>query len=312
MDDNFLKTFKQYRTKIDKEIAIFFDKEIKKSKTQFFTETLKTLKEYSLRPAKRIRATLINQGYFLALGKNKTEILKTSIFIELIHNFLLIQDDILDKDKIRRGGASLHFYYQNKLLDHTDKTEMHYGISMSIIAGDIMESLGRQILLQSKMPETNKICAVKKLDEVLSTTYYGEMFEFWLRENKLTTKIQEKDILDIYKTKTAFYTFTGPLQMGALLAGGDKELLLLLEKIGTCLGIVLQIKDDIEDFPGEKKQLKNHPQPTLLVIKNFEECENLCSQLINKSKTYINTLNCPDENKIFLRNLADYIVNMNK
>ncbi|MGD0576605.1 MAG: polyprenyl synthetase family protein, partial [Candidatus Staskawiczbacteria bacterium] len=277
--------------------------EIKEAKAPFLIETLKTLKEYSLRPGKRIRAILINYGYFLAGGKDKKVILKTSIFIELIHNFLLIHDDILDQDGMRRGKLSLHRLYQKNAAVKNRKEKEYYGVSMSIVAGDMMEFLGRKILSQSKFSDKHKVRAIEKLNQILISTAHGEMFEYWLRKNKTKKIAKEKDVFEIYKNKTAYYTFVGPLQIGALLAGSSDKSLFLFEKIGLPLGIAFQIKDDIEDAKSDIKE----EQPNLLSFKNIDECKELAKNLTNQAKKEILITNFPIKEKQFLLDLADYI-----
>ena len=289
----------ELKVKIDKELELFFDKEIKEAKAPFLIETLKNLKEYSLRPAKRIRAILINYGYLIAGGKDEKEIFKTSIFIELIHNFLLIHDDILDQDKMRRGKPSLHVKYAE------ERSGEHYGTSMAIVAGDMMEFLGRKILAESNIADNLKIRAIRKLNETLVSTAYGEMFEVQLKEKlKNGGTVKEDEILDVYKTKTAFYTFVGPLQIGAILAGGNDELLKTLEKIGIPMGVAFQIKDDMDDAEKDKKE----GQPTLLALKGLEECAQLEKNLIEEAKIAIADAAFPEKEKTFLTNLADYII----
>jgi len=340
MTENFLKELSKYQTEINKELKIFFASEIKNSKTPFFKKTLKELEEFSLRPGKRIRAILIIYGYFLAGGMDKKNILKTSIVIELIHNFLLIHDDIIDRDVVRRGKASLHYQYQ-KSSNLNDEGKKHYGLSMAITGGDMMYFLGHKILSQSKISNDYKIEAIKKLDQIITLTIYGEMFEIWLKQNFEKGKIiKEKDILDIYKNKTAFYTFAGPLQMGSILAGGNQKTINFLEKIGISLGIAFQIKDDLQDL-STASDIKEG-QPNLLIIKAinknqgkiikkylgkkninkdeikiikksaiesgaYEYCMQISKNLITQAKKDIIQSKYPKKEKEFLLSLADYI-----
>ena len=305
MTKEFSKILSKYHADISNELAVFFDKEIKKADSPFLQKTLKTLKEFSLRPGKRIRAILVNYGYFLAGGKNKKEILKTSIFIELIHNFLLIHDDILDEEKMRRGKPALHHIFENeKFLKNKNERE-YYGISMAVVMGDMMEFLGRRVLSQSKFSDKNKIEAIKKLEQILISTAHGEMFEYWIRKNQKRETAKEKDILEIYKNKTACYTFVGPLQIGALLAGASTKTLLSLEKIGLPLGVAFQIKDDIEDINSDKQE----GQPSLLTLKSIDECKKISKNLIDQTKKEIRATKFPEREKQFLLDLADYIGN---
>lgn len=299
MQQEFLKNFTACQKKIGKELKLFFDKKIKEAKAPFLIETLNKLEEFSLRPGKRIRAILISQGYFLAGGRDKKEILKTSIFIELIHNFLLVHDDILDEDRLRRGKPTLHTVYEQ------GRNDKHYGTSMAIVAGDMMEFLGRQILAQSDFADGCKIKAMQALNKILSATAYGEMFEVELKERlKNGEAVKEEEVLDVYKTKTAFYTFVGPLQIGAILAGADKKTLLFCEKIGIPLGVAFQIKDDFDDAESDAKR----GQPSLLALKGHNECSQMAKNLMWEAKERIRSSNYKTGQKEFLIDLADYIL----
>ncbi|MFH1509977.1 MAG: polyprenyl synthetase family protein, partial [Candidatus Nealsonbacteria bacterium] len=212
MKNNFEKSFSSYQKEFNKEIKIFFDNKIKNTKEKFLRSCLLSLKEYSLRPAKRIRAVLVNQGYLLAGGKERKKILKTSIFIELIHNFLLIHDDVMDRDKKRRNKPTMQYKYGGG----------HHGDSMAITMGDLINSLGYELLNSSPFSVDLKNEAIDKLNKTIYLTSYGQALELCLIKNK---KISKKDIFEIYKNKTANYTFIAPLQIGAILAGANKLLL---------------------------------------------------------------------------------------
>lgn len=263
---------------IGKEIEKFFEQKIEKTAAPFEREVFNWLKEYSLRPAKRIRAILVNYGYFLAGGKNKQAILQASIFIELIHNYLLIHDDIIDKDEMRRGGKTLHCLY---------------GQDMAMGAGDMASALGYEVLTSCSFPSEYKIKAINKINQTLSSTCYGQMLELKLREKK---KFTEKSVLEMYKRKTAFYTLVAPLQVGALLAGADEKFLKKIEKFALPLGIGFQIRDDIQDGDIEKTfGFKKEKYQKLL-----EKFVAQAKKSLRSEKTF------PISEKEFLLNLADY------
>ncbi|OGZ79382.1 MAG: hypothetical protein A2358_00245 [Candidatus Staskawiczbacteria bacterium RIFOXYB1_FULL_37_44] len=299
----FLKNLSKFQAEINNQLVLFFTEEIKKTKSLFLKDILKTLKEFSLRPAKRIRAILVIYGYLLSGGKDKKNILKTAIFIELIHNFLLIHDDILDEEKMRRGKPALHHTFENEKYLKNKSEKEYYGISMAVVMGDMMEFLARRILSQSKFSGKNKIEAIKKLEQILISTAHGEIFEYWLRKTQEKGTVREKDVFEIYKNKTAYYTFVGPLQMGALLAGAPTKMLLLLEKIGVPLGIAFQIEDDIKDIDSDLKE----GQPSLLVLKTIDECKEISKNYIAMAKKEILATKLPKKEKQFLLDLAGYI-----
>ncbi len=264
-----------YQKRINKEISRFFAARIKRARSSFEREVLGWLKEYSLRPAKRLRPVLVNLGYALAGGEGKKKILVTSIFIELIHNYLLIHDDILDQDKLRRGKKTLHLLH---------------GEDMAICAGDLACALAYEILSSAKFPFDCRIRALEKLNRALYFTGYGQMLELELRRKKKSgKKISKNEVLDIYRHKTAFYTFVCPLQVGASLAGADDLFLKKIEKFALPLGIAFQIQDDIKD---------NDVWPIL----NAEKLVAQAKRVLNSEKSF------PRREKQLLLDLADYIV----
>ena len=278
MTKEFTEILLNYQRDIEKEIERFFGYKINKAQTLFERKLLFWLKEYSLRKAKRLRAILVNYGYFLAGGKNKKAILKTSIFIEFIHNYLLIHDDILDKAEKRRGKKAFHYLY---------------GQEMAICAGDMINALGYEVLNSSPFSVNSKIKALEKLNKTLYSTCYGQMLELQLRDKRT---IADKDVLEIYTRKTAFYTLIAPLQIGALLAGAQDTFLKKIEKFALPLGIAFQIRDDLQD--GDIEEVFH-----LSRLKY----EKLLENFVEKSKKALRAEKAfPKKEKEFLLNIADY------
>lgn len=282
MTKQFPKTLISFQKSINREIEKFFNQKIDQAKSLFEKEILGWLKEYSLRKAKRLRAILVNYGYFLAGGKDKKAILRTSIFAELIHNYLLIHDDIIDKDHFRRNKKTLHCLY---------------GQDMAICAGDMASTLGYEVLTSSPFPGKYLIKALEKLNHTLYLTAYGQMLELRLKENiKKGKKASENDLLAIHTCKTAFYTLINPLQIGALLTGANEQFLKKIEKFALPLGIAFQIRDDIMD--GEIEKIFGFSQSKYL------EKQRQLVALAEKSLTAEKAF--PKKEKEFLLNLADY------
>ncbi|MBU2472409.1 polyprenyl synthetase family protein [Patescibacteria group bacterium] len=343
----FYKDLLQYQKEINSELKRFFNKKIKESSLIFkqAAETIRILKQGNIVGGKRIRPILINVGYSLAGGKNKKSILKASLSIELLHNYFLIHDDIIDRDELRRGKKSLYSFYKNKTND------LHKGISLAIVGGDITISLAYQAILESNFLEKNKIKALEILNQTNINTCHGQMLEMFLESKP--NKITEKEIFNILKNKTAYYTFANPLKIGAVLAGSNNKFLSQLEKIGLSLGIAFQIRDDILDLFGSEKELGKpvasdikEGKPNLLILKTlalakpkdkkiFKEylgkkiinqkdikeirrivtesraldyCQNKAWGLVKKASFLIKKMKVPQKEKEFLLNLADYII----
>jgi len=264
------KILKQYQKKINSEMEKFFNLKIKESKSVFkqATETVKILKDINLGGGKRIRPILINTGYFLFGGKNKKEILKASLSVEFIHNWFLIHDDIIDQDELRRGRPTLHTFYTKKLKDS------HKGVSLAIVAGDISAAFGYQVLINSKFPEKFKAKALEMFHQAVVNTCHGEMLEIFIKDDK--DKLLEKDILNVCKHKTSFYSFVNPLKIGVALAGANDKLLRKVEEFALPIGIAFEIRDDILGLFAPNKKIGKpiasdieENQPNLLIFKTL-------------------------------------------
>lgn len=238
------QTLDNYKNKINKELELFFNIKIKEAEniSENNVELVRAAKEFTLRgQSKRIRALLVLVGYFGYGGRNRKEIFRTAIFMELIHSYLLIHDDIMDNDDLRRGRPSMHKYYaqtaRNSLIDRE-----HYGLSMGILAGDLCNSFGQEILINSKFIPGNKLAALDELNGILSEVIAGQSLDV---ASHISKNVALTDILKIYYYKTARYTFELPLQAGAILAGAKIKDLGDISRYASPIGMAFQIKDDI-------------------------------------------------------------------
>lgn len=242
------------KNKIDQELETFFDHKIKqiknKKKPQELLEMVEGLRDFVLRSGKRIRPILFYYGYLIAGGKNKEKILQAAISVELIHSYLLIHDDIIDRDNFRRGGLSMHHKYRKKFTGKfKEKDPEHLGISMAIMAGDLASAYGYETLANADLPLNLKIKAINKLNEILSDTVTGEILDVILSAD---ANFDAGKIIEMQKYKTAKYTIEGPLHLGAVLAGADDKFLETISNLAVPLGIAFQIQDDIIGVFGDE------------------------------------------------------------
>ncbi|MFH0969288.1 MAG: polyprenyl synthetase family protein [Patescibacteria group bacterium] len=252
---NFKEILQDFKKRIDKEIAIFFDKAIKeaKSKDRVIADALQYVKDLTLAGGKRIRPALMYYGYIGIGGKEKEKMLKTSVSIELIHMFLLIHDDIIDRDIERHGKETISRRYEKlgkKLFPQKDSK--HFGTSIALIIGDMIAALGNQIIFNSGFNEKDIMKALSGLQSIVSYTVIGEVKDFYI---EYKGKATEKDVLDMYEYKTAKYTIEGPLHLGAVLGGADEKFLKSISAYSMPVGIAFQIQDDILGIFGDEKKL---------------------------------------------------------
>lgn len=212
----------------------------------------KNIKDFILREGKRIRPILFVTGYLGFAKKALPGLYRSAISLELLHDFLLVHDDIIDKSNMRRGKPSMHEMF-NKYLARYKNTKIS-GQDLTIVAGDVMFAIGLSAFLCIKEKLERKEAALKKLIDAAMRTGSGEFIEL-LSGLENVDKITRPQIYKIYDYKTANYTFASPLAIGAILAGADKAQIDLLFKYGMYLGRAFQIRDDIAGIFGEQKRI---------------------------------------------------------
>lgn len=90
----------------------------------------------------------------------------------------------------------------------------------------------------------------------------------------------QKEILDLYKFKTARYSFSLPMMAGAVLAGADKKTVSQFEKLGEDLGIIFQIQNDTLNVKGDTREHKKtlarfYPVQKILSSYSYDAQKNL-------------------------------------
>ena len=209
------------------------------------------IKEFISRDGKRVRPILFCIGY-LGFAKKATKgLYRSALSLELLHDFMLIHDDIIDKSDTRRGKPSMHSLF-NKYLEK--KKVKFNGEDLSIVVGDVIYAMALDAFLAIEEDPLRKELALKKLISAALYTGSGEFIELLLGA-KAIEKTTKADIYKIYDYKTANYTFASPLSMGAILAGAKKNEINKLIDYGMNLGRAFQIKDDIIGTFGESSQI---------------------------------------------------------
>ncbi|MCK5451340.1 MAG: polyprenyl synthetase family protein [Candidatus Omnitrophica bacterium] len=210
-------------------------------------ELYKNLQDFINRDGKRIRPILFLISYYGYAKKKKIsykKLIKGSLSFELLHDFLLIHDDVIDNSDLRRGKPSLHMTF-NSDYGVTKKNEL--GKSLSIIAGDILFAWAIKSLLEL---DTNLKCkeqVIKLFTNMTTCTGIGEYIDVVNNTHKIEN-ISQKDIYLTYTMKTAKYTFEGPLLAGGILGTANNSEQNKLSEIGNILGQVFQIQDDLLDI----------------------------------------------------------------
>ena len=221
-------------------------------------ETGKLIEDFILDGGKRIRAAFTYYGYRAAGGKDGENISLASAAIELLHNFFLIHDDIIDKSDLRRGSPTIHIryrqIYENKGLISNFKNDGKVNLpsAMAIINGDICCALAYEALVESGFQADRILQVLKVMHEIVKFTAIGKLLDIVKATSKKAT---EEEILQ----------------------GATPGILDSLSKYAIPVGIAFQIHDDILGIFGAEEQLGKsvdsdiqEGKQTLLTVRAFE------------------------------------------
>ena len=240
---------------INRSLELFMDRVKQDYKFHLVNPILyEGIREFSLRKGKRIRPLLLILSYMGYSAKSKrisSSLYNASTCIEMLHNFMLIHDDIIDRSNLRRGKPTLHKLL-GKTVDTADRNKLGY--DLGIIAGDIVYALAIDAFLSIKEAPERKERALRYFIQTAAFTAMGEFIDTVYGVEKLD-KVTEQDVFLNYTLKTARYTFDCPLVVGALLAGAGKKDIALLSKLGILIGQAFQIQDDLIGIFGSQKNI---------------------------------------------------------
>ncbi len=207
----------------------------------FQTDALNRLAVLSQK-GKMLRGVFCLLSYELNAGTNNSLMLPVAAAIEIMNTALLIHDDIMDNDVLRRGMKTMYAQYMAFAEQKDSKNSEDYGKSMALCVGDLAFFLAFELITSAESPKDRISRAVALMASELQYVGYAQMqdFDFGQTDYEPT----KDEIFSIYQYKTARYTFSLPFMLGALFAGADETVIHQFATIGEKLGIIFQIKDD--------------------------------------------------------------------
>lgn len=163
--------------------------------------------------------------------KTTQELIPLAASLEILHVATLIHDDVIDDSPLRRSKPTLH---------------TKYGSRNAIYAGDYLFTLYFELISKNLESNTDILRNALSMKKIL----IGELDQMLINFNvESTTEMYFKEI----SGKTA-ELFSLSATMGAVVSGGNQELIERCKKIGHNIGMAFQIIDDILDF-GNSSQI---------------------------------------------------------
>jgi len=186
---------------------------------------------------KRLRPYMVIRSCQILGGKVSNAMLAASA-VEMVHNFTLVHDDIMDNDEMRHGVPTVH---------------KKFGMSVAILAGDVLFSKAFQIITESKLSANATTKLVSRLSKACVDVCEGQLLDVKMAEDKKIPT--QTDYITMISKKTAAL-FDVSCAMGAICATNKSSDILNLSSFGKNLGIAFQITDDLIGVMGDPKITK--------------------------------------------------------
>ncbi|MCG8608078.1 polyprenyl synthetase family protein [bacterium] len=179
---------------------------------------------------KRVRPTLLILSC-KALGGTLESCLDAAVAIELLHNFTLVHDDIMDQDTIRRGRPTVHTKWNS---------------DVAILAGDALFGLAYKALLRTECSQLQRIARV-------FTDAVMELCEGQALDSDFESRpdVRLSDYLLMIGKKTA-RLLSVSAEIGAIIADSQEKHIDAMKDFGFNMGCAFQIQDDLLDITSDE------------------------------------------------------------
>lgn len=200
---------------------------------------------------KLVRPQLVMCAYEGFGGTTDPLVARVASAFELLHTALIVHDDVIDRDFVRRGRQNISGRYRDQALSNGADlaTAEHHGLSAAVVAGDLALFYSYRLIDHEQLPGSIRSRLLELMDEALFASAAGELLD--LDYSGAVTIPTVDSILEMSRLKTAVYSFEVPLKAGAVLAGASQEAIDSLEDFGREIGTAYQIVDDLLGVFGD-------------------------------------------------------------
>jgi len=173
--------------------------------------------------------------------------------VELVQSFLLVHDDIMDEDPIRRGSPAIYEQYRRYGSENGFRDSARFGESMGICGGDVavLKAIAALTRIDTKAETRTRL--IELLSTEIARVGVAQMAD--VANGHSPSGATEEEILSVYRYKTGRYTFSVPMMLGAILAGAGEGVVETLSAWGELQGVIFQIRDDHLGIMGDTNEI---------------------------------------------------------
>ncbi len=246
------KTLDRYGAVIEEQLKKFLDEAAKEADDYhaFIGNVYSDIEEFVLRKGKRLASCSTLLTYKGYTGAVDEKILKVCVGIELYRHAILVHDDLVDMDDLRRGGNTLHKKFMKSYEPYTPR----FGEGTAVFAGNIAYSLAIHAIMDSGFSEEKIAKALNLLSEG-----YRDVNESQILDLLFEFKDVDVNEWTIMAGKRAASLFKVTILIGAILGGAPKKDHSILTEAAENMGYSFDIQDDIIDSFAPKDEYGRPP-----------------------------------------------------
>jgi geranylgeranyl diphosphate synthase, type I len=211
------------------------------------------LEEFVLRGGKRLRPAFAYWGWRAVADRPQDpldpSILRLISSLELLHACALVHDDVIDASATRRGLPTVHRIFAGKHRDnHWRGSSEQFGMSAAILLGDLALVWADDIVFTANL-SVDALQRVQRVWAAIRTEVLGGQYLDIVAESSGAETVASAMTVNVYKT--ASYTISRPLQLGAAAAADRPDVQSAFHEMGTSLGVAFQLRDDVLGVFGD-------------------------------------------------------------
>ncbi|MGY4708997.1 bifunctional (2E,6E)-farnesyl/geranyl diphosphate synthase [Mycolicibacterium sp. CBM1] len=211
------------------------------------------LEDFVLRGGKRLRPAFAYWGYRAVTAEPDAPV-DDGIFLlisalELLQACALVHDDVIDDSDTRRGMPTAHVHFGELHRSQSWRgSSAQFGRSTAILLGDLALAWADDVVATADLPRDGQLRVQRVWSDIRTEVLGGQYLDI-VAEASGAESIASA--MNVNKFKTASYTVSRPLQLGAAAAADRPDIQRLFHEVGTDLGVAFQLRDDVLGVFGD-------------------------------------------------------------